>query len=158
MRDLVAAVSAGDDRAFELLFVRYQRRIAAYVGGMVHDHARAEDITQDVFMSALRRMRATEQPDRLQAVDLRDRQERVHRRVPALAQPPGGLLRRRRRARRRRSGRRPPAARPTPPSTRKLAIDDLCGAFGGLSQAHHDILVMREFEGLCYREIGERLG
>ena len=39
----------------------------------------------------------------------------------------------------------------------KLAIDDLCGAFGGLSQTHHDILVMREFDGLSYREIGDRL-
>ena len=29
---------------------------------MVHDHGQAEDITQDVFMSALRRMRATETP------------------------------------------------------------------------------------------------
>ena len=50
-------VRAGDDRAFEILFLRYQPRIAAYVGGMVRDHGRAEDITQEVFMSALRRLR-----------------------------------------------------------------------------------------------------
>src|SRR5207244_10210429 len=31
-------------------------------------------------------------------------------------------------------------------------------AFGGLSESHHEILVMRELEGLSYREIGERLG
>ena len=29
---------------------------------MVNDHARAEDVTQEVFISALRRMRATERP------------------------------------------------------------------------------------------------
>ena len=29
---------------------------------MVHDHGRAEDITQEVFMSALRRMRETDRP------------------------------------------------------------------------------------------------
>jgi RNA polymerase sigma factor (sigma-70 family) len=39
-----------------------------------------------------------------------------------------------------------------------LSIDDLRGMFGGLSQQHHDILVMRECAGLSYREIGERLG
>src|SRR5215218_329860 len=59
---LVAAVRHGDDRAFEALYGRYHRRIHAYVLGMVKDHQRAEDVTQDVFVSALRRMRATERP------------------------------------------------------------------------------------------------
>ena len=54
--------AAGDDRAFEQLYERYQRRISAYVFGMVKDHGRAEDITQEVFVSALRRMRETERP------------------------------------------------------------------------------------------------
>src|SRR4051794_12323540 len=58
--DLVAGVRAGSDRAFEALYTRYQQRITAYVRGMVHDHGRAEDITQEVFMSALRRMHETE--------------------------------------------------------------------------------------------------
>src|SRR5436189_2295982 len=61
-RKLVAAVRHGDDRAFESLYQRYQRRIHAYVLGMVKDHQRAEDVTQEVFVSALRRMRATEGP------------------------------------------------------------------------------------------------
>ena len=59
---LVARVRAGDDRAFEQLYERYHRRIAAYVHGMTRDFTRAEDITQDVFVSALRRMRATDRP------------------------------------------------------------------------------------------------
>ncbi len=51
--------------------------------------------------------------DRVPPVDLRDRQERVHRRAPALAPDPGGLLRQRRGAGRRRSGSpREPAGRP----------------------------------------------
>jgi len=59
---LVSAVRAGDDHAFEQLYHRYQRRIGAHVYGMVRDHGRAEDITQDVFVSALRRMRENETP------------------------------------------------------------------------------------------------
>src|SRR5215813_4979362 len=60
--ELVAAVRRGEDRAFEVLYHRYHRRIHAYVLGMVKDHGRAEDVTQEVFVSALRRMRATERP------------------------------------------------------------------------------------------------
>src|SRR5438309_9119287 len=57
---LVEAVRASDDRAFEQLFSRYRRRISAYVYGLVLDHGRAEDITQEVFISALRRLRQTD--------------------------------------------------------------------------------------------------
>ena len=32
----------------------------------------------------------------------------------------------------------------------KLKLDDLCGAFGGLSDADDQILVLRELEGLSY--------
>src|SRR5437588_12796430 len=59
---LVAAVRAGDDAAFEELFSRYRDRISAFVHGAVSDHARAEDIAQEAFISALRRMRDTERP------------------------------------------------------------------------------------------------
>ncbi len=58
--DLVTAIRRGDDHAFELLYERYHRRIASYIYGMVNDYGRAEDIAQDVFMSALRRIRATD--------------------------------------------------------------------------------------------------
>ena len=40
----------------------------------------------------------------------------------------------------------------------RMSLDHLRGAFGGLSESHHQILVMRELEGLSYRQIGERLG
>jgi hypothetical protein len=52
------------------------------------------------------------------------------------------------------------AAEPTPDDAvdAKQQLDHLCGAFGGLSDSHHEILVLREFEGLSYREIGDRMG
>jgi RNA polymerase sigma factor (sigma-70 family) len=40
----------------------------------------------------------------------------------------------------------------------KQELDNLCGAFGGLSDTHHEILVLRELEGLSYREIGDKMG
>src|SRR5256885_157006 len=57
---LVAAAQQGSDVAFEALFRRYSDRITAYVRSIVSDHGRAEDIVQDVFVSALRSLRSTE--------------------------------------------------------------------------------------------------
>ena len=156
---LVAGVRAGNDRAFEALYVRYQARITAYVRGMVHDHGRAEDITQEVFMSALRRMRQTEgeivfkpwiyEIAKNACIDAWRRSRRTNEvsfdTQDALGADDHGRL----------AG---PGVTPHVAIDAKFAFDNLCGAFGGLSQTHHEILVMREFEGLSYREIGERLG
>jgi RNA polymerase sigma factor (sigma-70 family) len=156
---LVAAVRRGDDRAFERLYSRYHRRIHAYVLGMCKDHARAEDITQEIFVSALRRMRETERPIAFKpwiyeiaknaCIDQHRRARRAEevslQAEDALAPADYGRLVT--------SGPSPDAALVV-----KQELDHLCGAFGGLSDTHHDILVMREFEGLSYREIGERLG
>src|SRR3954471_4717912 len=155
----VRLVRAGDDRAFEELFERYRRRITAYVYGMVSDHGRAEDITQEVFVSALRRMRETERPIAfrpwiyeiaknacIDAFRRRSRAEEVS--LTSDDGLDGG------------DHLRLVSSTPAPEETIevKQRLDHLCGAFGGLSEAHHQILVLRELEGLSYREIGERMG
>jgi RNA polymerase sigma factor (sigma-70 family) len=152
----VAAVRAGDDHAFEALYHRYQRRIGAYIYGMVHDHGRAEDITQDVFMSALRRMRATETPIAFKpwvyeiaknaCIDAFRRSKRAEE-ISYDADDGSDRL-------------HLVSKGPTPDDAvdTRMSLDHLRGAFGGLSEAHHQILVMRELEGLSYRQIGERLG
>ena len=156
--DLVQAVRAGDDHAFERLYHRYHRRISAYIFGMVHDHGRAEDLTQEVFVSALRRMRQTDRPivfkpwvyeiAKNACIDAFRRSKRAEEvsidADEGLAPADHGKL---------------ASNSPSPDAAveGKQQLDDLCGAFGGLSDAHHQILVMRELEGLSYREIGERL-
>jgi RNA polymerase sigma factor (sigma-70 family) len=158
-RRLVAAVRQGDDRAFEVLYERYQRRIHAYVFGMVKDHGRAEDVTQEVFVSALRRMRETEQPLAFKpwlyqiakngCIDAFRRSKRTEEvsydADDALAPADHSKL---------------VGAGPSPDAAvaAKEDLDNLCGAFGGLSETHHEILVLRELEGLSYQEIGTRLG
>ena len=156
---LVAAVRRGDDRAFELLYQRYHRRIHAYVLGMVKDHGRAEDVTQEVFVSALRRMRATERPIAFKpwvyeiaknaCIDAFRRSKRAEEvsfdAEDSLA--PGDHA-------------RLAANGPTPDMAVavKHDLESLWGAFGGLSETHHEILVLRELEGLTYAEIGRRMG
>jgi RNA polymerase sigma factor (sigma-70 family) len=153
---LVAATRLGDDRAFETLYHRYHRRIAAYVVGMVKDHQRAEDVTQEVFLSALRRMRSTDREivfkpwiyeiAKNACIDQFRRARRTDEVSYDADSDDGGV---------------PPLVTGGPgpdeavESRKRLA--DLCGAFGGLSDSHHQILVLRELEGRSYQEIGERM-
>lgn len=51
---LVERTLAGDKRAFELLVIKYQRRIERLVGRMVRDVDLVEDIAQDTFIRAYR--------------------------------------------------------------------------------------------------------
>lgn len=51
---LVERTIAGDQRAFEMLVVKYQRRIQRLIGRMVRDVDLVEDIAQDTFIRAYR--------------------------------------------------------------------------------------------------------
>src|SRR6185503_7729714 len=150
---LVAKVRRGDDRAFEALYERYHRRIQAYVFGMVKDHQRAEDVTQEVFVSALRRMRATERPIAFKpwiyeiAKNACIDQFRRSKRAEEISfDADGGLAPS--------DYGRLVSPEPVPDAAvaAKQELDHVVGAFGGLSEAHHEILVLRELEGLSYRE------
>jgi RNA polymerase sigma factor (sigma-70 family) len=156
-RDLVEAVRDGDDAAFEELYRRYQPRIAAYVRRMVRDPARAEDLAQDAFFSALRRMRATDadiafkpwifEIARNAAIDHWRRSSRTEE----VSVEADEQLRQSDRIR------LVGAAGPDSALVDKERLDHLRGAFDELSDVHSRILVMRELEGLSYREIAERL-
>jgi len=51
---LVERAVAGDQRAFELLVIKYQRRIERLIGRMVRDVDLVEDIAQETFIRAWR--------------------------------------------------------------------------------------------------------
>lgn len=153
--ELVAATRANDDRAFEVLYARYQRRIAAYVLGMVKDHGRAEDVTQEVFVSALRRLRQTGGPIAFKpwiyeiaknaCIDQFRRSRRAEEVSFDAEEGVGPTL---------------VSSRPGPEAelSSRMELDSLRSAFVGLTDTHHRILVMRELEGRSYAEIGQRLG
>jgi RNA polymerase sigma factor (sigma-70 family) len=156
--DLVAAVRARDDSAFEALYQRYFPRILAFVCRMLHDSAGCEDVTQDAFMSALRRMRATDseinfkpwiyQIARNAAIDSYRRNSHA---VEVSMDADDGL---RASDRTRLMGL---DGGPDSALVTKERLTHLQGAFDELSDVHHRVLVMRELEGMSYREIGKQL-
>ena len=155
---LVDAVRDGDDAAFEELYRRYHPRVAGFIRGMLHDEARAEDVSQEAFFSALRRMRSTDteinfkpwiyQIARNAAIDSYRRSSHA---VEVSMDADDGL---------RASDRHrlvgidggPDAALVT-----KERLNHLQSAFDELSDVHTKVLVMRELEGMSYREIGDKL-
>jgi RNA polymerase sigma factor (sigma-70 family) len=153
-RDLVRAVRAHDDEAFEELYRRYRAPITRYVMTLVHDEGRAEDVAQEAFVSALRRIRETDCEIRFRpwiyeiarnaAIDQHRRTSRTEE-VPLAAD---GAIRCMR-----------PAASAAPEASflEKERLDHLRGAMGELSETAQRIVVLREFEGLSYNEIGERM-
>lgn len=53
-QELVERAQKGDKRAFELLVLKYQRKLARLLSRMVRDQAEIEDITQESFIKAYR--------------------------------------------------------------------------------------------------------
>ena len=155
---LVSAARRGSDEAFEALFLRYRDRVVGYVRGMVADHGRAEDIVQEAFMSALRALRRTDQPivfrpwiheiaknaciDHLRrarraqevSIDSEDFGPAEEHRVSQTATGTDAAF------------------------TRRNDLESLRMAFDDLPRSQHQILVMRELEGLSYDSIGNRMG
>jgi len=155
--DLVAAVRRGDDSAFEELYRRYRRPIAGYVARTVRDDARVEDLTQDAFFAALRHLRATDTE-----IDFKPWIYEIARNVTI------DHLRRTSRAeevsvdhdeRLRPSDRARLVGSAAPESllVNKERLVHLQGAFDELGDLQARALVMRELEGMSYREIAEKL-
>lgn len=53
-QQLVKRVQQGDKRAFDLLVLRYQHRIAGLVSRFIHDSHEVQDVTQEAFIKAYR--------------------------------------------------------------------------------------------------------
>jgi len=52
--ELVARVQQGDKRAFDLLILKYQRKILRLLSRMIRDPAELEDVAQEAFIKAYR--------------------------------------------------------------------------------------------------------
>ncbi|MFZ1181080.1 MAG: RNA polymerase sigma factor RpoE [Herbaspirillum sp.] len=51
---LVERVQRGDKKAFELLVVKYQRKLMRLISRLIRDQAEAEDVVQEAFIKAYR--------------------------------------------------------------------------------------------------------
>jgi RNA polymerase sigma factor (sigma-70 family) len=155
---LVAAAQQGSDVAFEALFRRYRDRITGYVRGIVSDHARAEDIVQDTFFSALRSLRATDREvvfkpwvyeiAKNACIDqLRKARRASEVSIDSEDFSPGD------------EGRLSAGVTSTDAAyAAREQMDALTMAFNDLPEAQREVLVSRELEGLSYDKISSNTG
>ena len=155
---LVAAVRDGSEEAFEALYRRYRPRIVAFVRSMCGDHARAEDIAQEAFMSALRGLRSSDKEIAFRPWLYEiarnaciDHMRRAGRGTEVSIDSDDFSPQEEGRVSQSVSGTDAEVAR-------RKELESLQMAFGDLPESQHQILVMRELEGLSYDRIGSRMG
>jgi len=153
---LVDAVRQGEDEAFGELYRRHQPEVARFVRARIRDQGRAEDVTQDAFLSALRRLRQTDgdvafrpwmfEIARNATIDCYRRSSRTEEvSIDADAMQAAD------------AGRLPGGPQPELSLVTQESFASLREAMHELSDVHRRAIVLRELEGRSYREIGARL-
>jgi RNA polymerase sigma-70 factor, ECF subfamily len=144
--DLAAAFKGGDDRAFTLLYERYRRALYLFALKMLSETEAARDLVQDVFVTIYQNRSRLNRPDSFRSwlftigrnrclSHLRQRRDRTPlEEAPAEAiavDPPGD-------------------GRETAEDVRLIRR-----ALNALKIEYREVLVLREYQDLSYREIAE---
>jgi RNA polymerase sigma factor (sigma-70 family) len=154
--DLVASAQAGNVEAFEALFRRYRERMTGFVRASIRDEGRAEDLVQEIFLSAHNSLPTLSHPAAfrtwlyqiarnacLDEVRRRSRQDELIYGWEDFPPPDERIV-----VHNQDAGRT---------FSQKEELADLTQALDGLPPTQHEALVLRELEGRSYDEIGRRM-
>jgi RNA polymerase sigma-70 factor, ECF subfamily len=154
---LVARAQQGESVAFEVLVVKYQRRVAATVWRFVRDDPVTEELTQEIFLSAFLAL-PTFKPDGNFAAwlftiarnaarsYLRSAQNRQDDRPVAALENPGD------------DGKFGAAPSPEEEAMAQQLFERIDAEVAVLPEVQRRALLMREIDGLDYKSISAALG
>ena len=151
---LVDRCLRGDEVAFEVLVVKYQRRVAASIRRFVRDDRIIEELTQEVFLKAYSALASFDQAGDFPAwlftiarntarSYLRSAQNRQDDQP---LEPDGD------------HGAHTVAASPEEETMARQLFECIDAEIAGLPEAQRKALLMRELEGLDYKSIAAALG
>lgn len=151
---LLRRLCAGDGRAFDVLFARHRRGLLAYGLSLTGDRGLAEDVVQETFLALVRNLEGVDprrgvsgwlyRVARNRALDLRRRR---HRECAPGAESLTELQEARAVA--------GPASDGVLAREREVALQ---GALARLPAAEREVLVLRYFSDLTFREVAQALG
>ncbi len=161
-RELVLAVQRGSRSAFQVLVARYQQRVLSIAYGVVRNSEDALDIAQEAFLKAYRSIDQFQgsssfytwlyrivmnlsidhvrKHSKNQPVELDDGVDHSSAAALCAGQVAGALI-----------------ASPGDALRRKQLAGQLEAAFAELSVKHQQVFVLRELDGLSYKEIADVL-
>ncbi len=142
-RALIVGLKRGDMQCFQKIFEKYRRVLFAYVRGILHDDALAEDCVQDVFLELARKADSIDikrgvkgwlfRVGRNRAIDrIRKRSREIQSESLVHAEESG--------------------QRPDDGLIAEEASQDLMRPIESLNEAEQDIVMMRFFGGLTFAE------
>jgi len=144
--ELVERMRAGDADALRSIVERYQARIFALIFGIVRDRHEVEDVAQEVFLKAFRRINAFDGRSRfytwlyrVAANSAKDHVKKRSRRPSVALDEDAGIP----------SMLCGPAENAERSELRRSVRD----AIGTLQPRYREVLTLRELEGLSYNEI-----
>ncbi len=153
--NLMQRAAEGDAAAFQAIFTRYQDRIYNYVCRMVGDPIEAQDLTQDSFIKAYKALQRGDAPANpsawLYRIASRTCLDALRRRRLIRWLPLSKL-----RGRRQPSGR--DAESPEQHLLRAQERDRIRQALEQLPPRYRMVLLLREYEGLSYKQIAQATG
>jgi RNA polymerase sigma-70 factor (ECF subfamily) len=147
---LVGRARQGSSEAFEALVRRHLKGAYAVALAQLGEPADAEDVCQDAFVTALKRLDDCRKPDQfgpwLYAIVRNRAHDHRRRRAVREALPLDAALHA--------SG----GPDPHRETERSELRDDLVGAMQGLTATQREVVLLHDFEGWSHKEIGDRLG
>jgi len=150
-------VAAGDRRAFGLLFDRYHASVARFALRFVGDRARAEELTQDIFVKLYRNAKAYKPSAQFKTFlfrvatnhclnEVRRGEYRVSHTSTAPTEEDDGV-----------DVAGPQAERPDEAVAGRELERAVGEALAGMSERERAAFTMCRFEGMAYRDIAEAL-
>jgi RNA polymerase sigma-70 factor (ECF subfamily) len=152
---IMQRVAAGDRKAFALLFDRYHTSVARFAFRFVGDQARAEELTQDIFVKLYRNAKAYKPTAQFKTFLFRvatnhclNEVRRGEYRVEHVSEGPDEESI---------DTAAPEAVRPDEVVAGKELERAVGEALSGLSDRERLAFTMCRFEGMAYKDIGEAL-